>query len=168
MGLGAMAAEHVFYGENSAGVGGDVQGATARAALMVGAAGMGPARVDFKGRFEDPDEEELAQDLVRKRYERIGKRIMNRMSGGGPFASDPIAGVLGDPDKRAVAGQILGQAYMHAYSLMAANKPALEFVADRLIERREMHGDEVMDLLDEAGIVVPEVDLLDEATWPKI
>src|SRR5207249_6948526 len=34
--LGAMAAERVFYGENSTGVGGDVQGATARAAWMVG------------------------------------------------------------------------------------------------------------------------------------
>ena len=33
--LGAMAAERVFYGENSTGVGGDVQGATARAAWMV-------------------------------------------------------------------------------------------------------------------------------------
>ena len=31
--LGAMAAERVFYGENSTGVGGDVQSATARAAL---------------------------------------------------------------------------------------------------------------------------------------
>ena len=30
--LGAMAAEHVFYGENSQGVAGDVQSATARAA----------------------------------------------------------------------------------------------------------------------------------------
>ncbi|HUE26637.1 MAG TPA: AAA family ATPase, partial [Solirubrobacteraceae bacterium] len=34
--LGAMAAEHVFYGENSTGVGGDVMSATARAAWMVG------------------------------------------------------------------------------------------------------------------------------------
>ena len=41
-GLGAMAAEHVFYGENSTGVGGDVFTATAQAAFMVGASGMGP------------------------------------------------------------------------------------------------------------------------------
>src|SRR5215203_6538068 len=34
--LGAMAAERVFYDENSTGVGGDVQSATARAAFMVG------------------------------------------------------------------------------------------------------------------------------------
>jgi cell division protease FtsH len=41
--LGAMAAERVFYGQNSTGVGGDVQSATARAAWMVGACAMGPA-----------------------------------------------------------------------------------------------------------------------------
>ena len=40
--LGAMAAERVFYGENSNGVGGDVKSATAQAALMVGASAMGP------------------------------------------------------------------------------------------------------------------------------
>src|SRR5215204_4705096 len=40
--LGAMAAERVFYGENSNGVGGDVQSATAQAAWMVGASAMGP------------------------------------------------------------------------------------------------------------------------------
>ncbi|HEV7884160.1 MAG TPA: AAA family ATPase, partial [Solirubrobacteraceae bacterium] len=34
--LGAMAAERVFYGENSTGVGGDVESATQRAAWMVG------------------------------------------------------------------------------------------------------------------------------------
>ena len=37
-GLGAMAAERVVYGENSNGVGGDVAGVTARAALMETAA----------------------------------------------------------------------------------------------------------------------------------
>ena len=40
--LGAMAAEHVFYGENATGVGGDLQSATGRAAWMVGVSGMGP------------------------------------------------------------------------------------------------------------------------------
>ena len=42
MTLGAMAAEHVFYGENSQGVSGDLQSATMTAAAMVGLWGMGP------------------------------------------------------------------------------------------------------------------------------
>jgi len=42
--LGAMAAEHVFYHENSTGVGGDVQSATARAAWMVACVEWDPSR----------------------------------------------------------------------------------------------------------------------------
>ncbi len=52
--LGAMAAERVFYGENSTGVGGDVQSATALSAWMVGACAMGPERIDLEGRFAKP------------------------------------------------------------------------------------------------------------------
>ena len=37
-----MAAERVFYGENTSGVGGDVQSVTWRTARMVGGAAMGP------------------------------------------------------------------------------------------------------------------------------
>ena len=40
--LGAMAAERVFYGETSSGVGGDVHSATASAAMMVGGWALGP------------------------------------------------------------------------------------------------------------------------------
>ncbi len=47
MTLGAMAAEHVFYGENSQGVSGDLQSATMTAAAMVGLWGMGPDPVAF-------------------------------------------------------------------------------------------------------------------------
>ena len=53
-----------------------------------------------------------------KRFEKIGVQIMNRTSGGGPFAENPIAGVLGDNDKRRLAAQILGQAYVSAYNLI--------------------------------------------------
>ena len=41
--LGAMAAEHVFYGENATGVGGDIMSATARSAWMVGSCRDGAA-----------------------------------------------------------------------------------------------------------------------------
>ena len=46
--LGAMAAERVFYGENSTGVGGDVMSATTRAAWMVGSCAMGPEPVHLQ------------------------------------------------------------------------------------------------------------------------
>ncbi len=43
--VGAMAAELVFYGQNTTGVGGDVYSVTYRAARMVGAAAMAPAPI---------------------------------------------------------------------------------------------------------------------------
>ncbi len=81
---------------------------------------------------------------------------------------DPIASVLGDRDKRRAAAQILGQAYVIAYALMDSNRPQLEEIADTLVERKEMHGDEVVDLLAGVGLERPQIDLMDERTWPKV
>jgi hypothetical protein len=36
------------------------------------------------------------------------------------------------------------------------------------MERRELHGDEVIDLLERARLAEPEIDLLDESSWPKV
>src|SRR5215208_1261944 len=77
--LGAMAAERVFYGENSNGVGGDVQSATAQAAWMVGASAMGPE--PFTVTPLDDESEEQARQRVLKRFEAIGLQVMNRTSG---------------------------------------------------------------------------------------
>ena len=164
MTLGAMAAEHVFYGENSQGVGGDVYSATTRAALMVGAWGMGADPVHIHGSL-DPDER---TEHVLKRLERIGDTIMNRANGGGIFAEDPAGAVLRDRDKRRAAAQLLGQAYVSAYALMAANREPLERIATALIERKEIYGDEVIDLLNGVGLRRPEIDLMDDATWPTV
>jgi ATP-dependent Zn protease len=165
--LGAMAAERVFYGENSTGVGGDVQSATARAAWMVGACAMGPDRSFANGRFDDETAEET-QERISRRFQGLGKQIMNRTAGGGPFSHDPIASVLSDREQRDLVAEMLGQAYLAAYHLIAHNKKSVERIADVLVERREIHGDEVVALLDDAKLEVPEVDLRQEAAWPKL
>jgi hypothetical protein len=69
--------------------------------------------------------------------------------------------------KRAVAG-LLGQAFVCAYVLVWRNQDAVEKVALTLMERGEMYGNEVVDLLDNVGLVKPEIDVLDEKTWPKV
>jgi ATP-dependent Zn protease len=166
--LGAMAAEHVFYGENSTGVGGDVQSATARAAWMVGSCAMAPERVEVNGTPRTAEEEDEERDKITRRFEQIGLQIMRRAGGGGPFDADPIAGVLADRDKRALAAQLLGQAYMRAHLLVAANRPAVEHIADTLVARRELHGDEVLELLDAAKLELPKVDYTNEKTWPNL
>ena len=162
--LGAMAAERVFYGENSTGVGGDVQAATDRAAWMVGACGMAPEYVEL--RCDDENEDE-ARERVMKRFQKIGTQIVNRQRSGG-MGGDPIASTLGDPNKRAMVEQLLGQAYLAAHHLVRANRDAVDRIADVLVDRRELHGDEVVRLLDAQALRVPEVDLLSDDAWPKL
>jgi ATP-dependent Zn protease len=164
--LGAMAAERVFYGENSNGVGGDVQSATAQAAWMVGASAMGPE--PFTVTPLDDESEEQARERTLKRFETIGLQIMNRTSGGGPFTENPIAGVLSDGSKRALAAQILGQAYVSAYNLVLHNREAVERIADELVVRREVFGDELVEILDAAKLKMPELDYGNEDVWPTM
>ena len=166
--LGAMAAEHVFYGENSTGVGGDVQSATARAAWMVGTCGMGPEPIDFNGHeWADEDEKRAAAAEYMDRFERIGAQIINR-AGGSALMGDPVPAILGDRSKHRAAAQILGQAYITAYCLIRHNRDQVALIADTLISRRELHGDEVVAVLDAAKLEAPAIDITDEATWPTL
>jgi ATP-dependent Zn protease len=158
--LGAMAAERVIYGENSTGVGGDVQAATSRAAWMVGACGMGPEYIEL--RCDDESEDE-ARERVMKRFQRLGTQIVNRMVPG-----TLEAGVLSDPSQRVMVEQLLGQAYLAAHHLVAANRDAIERIADELAERKELYGDEVLELLDRQQLTMPEVDLTRDDAWPRI
>jgi ATP-dependent Zn protease len=163
MTLGAMATEQAFYGENSQGVGGDVQSATATAAAMVGLWAMGPEPLHVGG---DIDAE--AHEAVLKRLEHIGSTIMNRASGPGMLGDNPLGAILSDRNKYQAAAQILGQAYVTAYALMVSNRPAIEQIADTLIDRKEMHGDEVVDLLNSVGLQRPDIDLMNDRTWPTV
>ena len=103
-----------------------------------------------------------------QRFEQIGLQIMNRTGNGGALGHDPLAGVLGDHDKRALAAQLLGQAYVTAYALIAHNKRAVEKIADALIEKRELFGDELVEILESAKLRIPEIDLSQEKAWPAV
>jgi ATP-dependent Zn protease len=167
--LGAMAAEHVFYGENSVGVGGDIQSATWRVARMVGMSGMGPEPIHLDP-DDFPDEHSLreAERDIMARFERIGLQIMNRARGASMMEGDPISAVLSDPAKRTAAAQILGQAYLTAVCCMQHNREAVARVADALVKRRELYGDEVVDLLEAADPEPPAIDVTDRSIWPKV
>jgi hypothetical protein len=165
--LGAMAAEHVFYGQNTTGVGGDVGSVTAQASHMVGFHAMAPAPIDLSDRIEDAEERERREEEVMERFETLGYQIMHR-SGGGMMDGNPYAATLGDPAKRKLVAGLLGQAFVLAWCTVTANREGTDHVATVLVERGELYGDEVTDLLDEARLVKPHVDVLDEATWPTI
>jgi SpoVK/Ycf46/Vps4 family AAA+-type ATPase len=166
-GLGAMAAEHVFYGQNTTGVTGDVGSVTSRAALMVGFRAMGPAPVDLSDRIEDPEEREAAETRIRERFERIGYQIMNR-SGGGVMDENPFAATLNDAEKRPLVAALLGQCFVVAYQTVLQNREGTDYVAGRLISAKELYGDDVTRLLDDARLSKPQIDLMDEAAWPAI
>jgi cell division protease FtsH len=170
--LGAMAAERVFYGQNSTGVGGDVQSATGRAAWMVGACGMAPEAPELNGRSNGKvtritKAAETKRDEIMKRFEQIGLQIMNR-TGGSVLEHDPVSGVLNDPSKRALAAQLLGQAYVTAYALISHNQDAVEQIAEALIAKKELFGDELVEILDNAKLQIPKVDLAKAEAWPAV
>jgi ATP-dependent Zn protease len=160
-GLGAMAAERVFYGQTTSGVGGDIQTVTRLAALMVGAAGMGPEPLDLD---EGLDAKEEARVL--RRFEEIGLKLMNRTSS--IQDHDVAASVLSDPDKRRIAAQILGQAYVTAHNFVQQNRKGVEKIADDVVARREIYGDELLELLEGAKLKPAKVDLLEETSWPML
>jgi ATP-dependent Zn protease len=149
-GLGAIAAERVFYGENSTGVGGDLRMATSEALRLVGYCGMGP----------DP-----APDRLEKRFEDVGLRLMHRSGGD---VEEALQGVLRDQFKRALAAQLLGQAYLRAYYLVVANKDAVARLAAELVERKEIYGDELIAYLDSLHLQEPTIDYESEGTWPTV
>jgi hypothetical protein len=51
---------------------------------------------------------------------------------------------------------------------MAANKDKIQKIADELIARREIYGDELVELLERAKLEPPTIDYTDDATWPRI
>jgi|GEM_PF-507387 ATP-dependent Zn protease len=165
--VGAMAAEFVFFGENSNGVGGDLQSTTWTAASMVGAAGMSPLPIDLHGKTFADENEEQSRRRVMRRFEDIGLRLMNRTSGG-PMSNDPAAAVLQDPRKRAYAAQFIGEAFVTAYNMIRLNKEKIEKVAEAVMAEKEIYGDDLVRLLESMNFVKPEIDWTDEETWPKI
>jgi hypothetical protein len=91
---------------------------------------------------------------------------MNRSRGGADFHGDPIAAILGDPTKRALTAQLLGQALVVAYNFIQANRARVEAIAERLIEEGEIYGDALVAMLDEQDFVKPEIDFANDGAWP--
>jgi ATP-dependent Zn protease len=147
-GLGSIAAERVFYGENSQGVSHDLYSATRIAARMVGLWGMGP---DTRS-----DEDGL-------RAEVIGQRLLSKAAAM-ESSTEPneVATILKDRDKTRDVAQMLGSAYVDAWRLMVKNKEAIDQLAHALVEKQELVGKEVDALLDSVKLVAPD----GTAGWP--
>jgi hypothetical protein len=82
--------------------------------------------------------------------------------------SNPYMATLGDRDKRRLVAGLLGQAFVVAWNTVRENREGTDWVAGRLIAAGELYGDEVTTLLEDARLVKPQIDVLDEASWPVI
>lgn len=155
-GLGAMAAELVFFGQNSTGVGGDIQQTTQQAQYMVGACAMGPDPIS--GSIMSSGDEEL-DDYNERKLQALGYQLL-------AFAPEPMS--MGGPKGKLVA-QLLGQAFITAYVFVKKNQYQVETVADELVTEREIFGDDLVALLDRQHLTkfkFSDIELGDAATWP--
>jgi ATP-dependent Zn protease len=142
-GLGSIAVERVFYGENTTGVSMDLLSATTDAAEMVGLYGMGPDNRD---------------DADSLRAQVIGERLISRAAAAtGPSGETSVlSAILNNPSKAKDVAQILGIAYVDAWRLMSKNKEAIDHLARVLVEKQELVGKEIDDLLNTVTLAGPE------------
>jgi cell division protease FtsH len=116
--LGGMAAEELFLGESSSGPGSDLAYATDVAALMVGALGMAGSLVSY---------EAVAEGMA-ARKNLVGK-------------------VLGDGEAKARVEVLLQEQKSRARRVLAENRDIVMALRDALIERDELVGEEITDVI---------------------
>jgi len=142
-GLGAIASERVFYGENTNGVFGDLMQCTRESCHMVGLVGMGG--------------ENLPPELAKKAVG-IGQHLISaaELSGGlMPDSGSRVGAVLQNQLARQTVAEILGSAYIDCWRLMYVNREAIDQAAEALIAQGELVGDEIAGLLDSVGLRFP-------------
>jgi cell division protease FtsH len=116
--FGGQVAEEIFFGEVSTGPSGDLAFATTVAAQMVGQSGMESTLVSFSA-------------------------APASAFGGG----DLVSRVLGDAAARELMESLLARSKREIKSLLAENRHLVEALRDALLERHELIGHEIGDVL---------------------
>jgi len=122
-----MAAEELWFGESTTGPGGDLVGATGIAAQMVGALGMTDSLISYVAMEEGLNDRNV------------------------------VARVLSDPDGRERTERLLRDAKAAVREQLDRNRVLVEALRDALLERDELIGDEILEVLRraEGGLAVP-------------
>jgi ATP-dependent Zn protease len=116
--LGGMSAEELFLGEPGTGPASDLAYATEVAALMVGALGMGASLVSYEAVAE------------------------------GPISTRNLVGkVLADSASKGKVEEVLGGQKERAIAVLDENRDVVEALRDALLERDELIGDEILDVI---------------------
>jgi hypothetical protein len=119
--FGGQVAEELFFGDVSTGPSGDLSYATPVAAQMIGAAGMDGTLISFAA-------------------------APAGAFGGG----DLVSRVMGDGEGRRMLEALLARQKAGVRSLLAANRHLVEALRDALLERHELIGREIEQVLQEA------------------
>jgi ATP-dependent Zn protease len=119
--MGGQCAEEIFFGDVSTGPGGDLLYATNVAAQMVGATGMTDTLVS-----------------------------MGAVQGSAFNDTNLVGRVLADPDGRRRVEHLLQEQKGVASALLTANRHLVEALRDALIDRHELVGREINDVLEAA------------------
>jgi ATP-dependent Zn protease len=122
-----MAAEELWFGESTTGPGGDLVGATEIAAQMVGAFGMTDSLISYLAMEEGLNDRNV------------------------------VAKMLSEPDGRERTERLLSDAKAVAKEQLDRNRPLVEALRDALLEREELLGDEILEVLRraEAALAIP-------------
>jgi cell division protease FtsH len=123
--MGGMCAEELFFGEAGTGPGGDLAYATKVACEVVGSAGMAGSLVSLAA---------------------VENGALNN--------SNLVGRVLADPHTRPEVDRLLAQSKARARALLDANRHLVEALRDALLERDELIGAEITDVLAGAGAPV--------------
>jgi ATP-dependent Zn protease len=118
--FGGMSAEELFFGESGTGPGGDLVHATRIAAQMVGSFGMAGSLVSFEA--VEP----------------------------GPISQGIVGKVLGNEDARAAVEKLLAQAKADVQTMLDDNRHLVMALRDELLEKDELVGEEIVEVLREA------------------
>jgi ATP-dependent Zn protease len=125
--LGGMVSEEVFLGESGTGPSSDLRTATALAAQMVGALGMAGSLVSYEAMLE------------------------------GPLNTKNLTGkVLSDADGKRRVEEILNAQKERVTTLLENNRDIVAALRDALVERDELVGDEITDVIHAAIAARPD------------
>jgi cell division protease FtsH len=130
--FGGQVAEELFFSDSSTGAGGDLSYATTLAAQMVGASGMGDSLVSLAA------------------------------AGGGPLDGGLTGRVLGDDRARRQVESLLCRQKAVTTGLLNQHRHLVEALRDALIERHELIGHEITDVLEAAASAARVIDLRPE------
>ena len=118
--LGGMAAEEMMFGESGTGPAGDLATATGLAVEIVGSLGLGGSLISFRA-LDD-----------------------------GPLGGNLVAKVLADDRARQAVDDLLREQKEKVVALLAAHRHVVEALRDALLDREELVGREILEVIEEA------------------